>query len=275
MRHVEYRSEGLNRQAPRIVWPSLDQSKPCMSTWPGLVRIRSPLPSVLIIPIASELPRVVHRENASFAPSGDHRGLIIRQSALESSESLPSFGDRSLPQLAAACPDGAIGDLRAVGLRVEIHLSRAAVANRIRFTGDMAPARIEWEGPKPRSARRRREDNFRAVPRNGDVRLFACAGRQPFGAIDPFLRDRIDSDAPDVLGIARQPLEIDDTDAMVSRQTSRLKRLRGPAGPAPLSQGRWRCRHREERSGTSPRPRASFPRRRCAGRRDATPHEEP
>ena len=63
---------------------------------------------------------------------------------------------------------------------------------------------VERERPQPRPARRRREEQSRAVRRERHVGLFAGAGRQAFGAIEPLLRHRIDGDAPDVLAYRRR-----------------------------------------------------------------------
>ena len=54
----------------RMVRPSFDQSNPCISTWPGFVNTRSPLPSVLKMLPRASCPAWRRRENASCAPSG-------------------------------------------------------------------------------------------------------------------------------------------------------------------------------------------------------------
>ena len=209
-RHVEYRSDSTESAGAEdrlaILRPvgslHLDLARLRQHAFAAAIRVEHARPRAVLSRVVAPRerePRAVRRPQRL-----DESPVRARQQ-----QPLLPFAHRSFPQLVAAGPDGAIGDLRAVGARVEIHLSRAAVANRIRFAGDAALGRVEWERPQPRSARRRREDQSRAVRRNSDVRLFSRAGRQPFGTIDPFLRHRIDGNAPDVLRIARPPLEID------------------------------------------------------------------
>ena len=208
-KHVEYRSERLNRHEPRIAWPSFDQSDPCISTSPVSFNTRSPLPSVFEYRYRDRL--VPRRTTQEREPRAIRRPQRFREARVRARQQqpLPSFDRRAFPQLVTASPNGVIGDLQAVGAHVEIYFSRVALSNGIRLTGDVPAGGVEWERPEPRLARRRREDQSRAVCRNGQIRLWPRASGQALGAIHPFLCRWINGKAPDVLRIPRSSLEID------------------------------------------------------------------
>ena len=132
------------------------------------VNTRSPLPSAFSTATGDASCHACPnaRTRASRRPATSS-GLASLQSVLDSSSrSCPSL-TRSFPQLVAAGPDRPIGDLRAVGARVEVHFAGAAVADRIRFAGDAPVGWIERERPQPRPARRRREDAVSCRPATG------------------------------------------------------------------------------------------------------------